>query len=287
MVWLSYALICAFSWATTDALCKKGLTENTELVVAWIRVTYAIPFLLLTWPYIKIPPLDTSFWIATATVIPCDIVGLLLYMRALKISPMSLTVPFLALTPVFVLLTSFIVLGELPSLLGSAGILLIVAGAYILNLNTGIKGVWGPFRAIRHERGSVLMIIVALIYSISSTMGKLAIMHSGPLFFGLFCFTILGVFFSILLGIRQKQAVKHIFLRPKLYLSIGFFNALMIISHFLALNLAKVAYMIAVKRTNILFGVLYGWIIFGEQRISQRLLGSGLMLSGVILIAFG
>jgi hypothetical protein len=32
------------------------------------------------------------------------------------------------------------------------------------------------------------------------------------------------------------------------------------------LNLTKVAYMIAVKHTNILFGVLYGWIIFGELK---------------------
>lgn len=108
---------------------------------------YAVPFLLLTWPYIKLPQLDATFWQATAFAIPCDIVALLLYMRALKVSPMSLTVPFLALTPVFMLFTSFLLLGELPSSLGLTGILLIAAGAYLLNVHTSKRGLWQPLRA--------------------------------------------------------------------------------------------------------------------------------------------
>jgi drug/metabolite transporter (DMT)-like permease len=287
MLWLFYALACALSWATADALCKRGLREEDELVVAWVRVGYAAPFLLLIWPCVKLPRLDATFWQATALAIPCDIVGLLLYMRALKISPMSLTVPFLALTPVFVLLTSFLVLGELPSYLGLTGILLIALGAYLLNVHASRRGLWQPLLAIASERGSILMIAVALIYSVSSTLGKLAIQHSEPVFFGVFYFTILALVFLVILLFRLGRTSNQIFSRPKLFLGIGFFNALMIMTHFLALDLTKVAYMIAVKRTNLLFGVLYGWMLFGEQNIGERLLGSGIMLLGVLLVAFG
>jgi drug/metabolite transporter (DMT)-like permease len=286
MLWLFYALICAFSWATVDALSKRGLAGENELVVAWVRVGYAVPFLLLTWPYIEVPPLDTTFWLATAVALPCDIIALLLYIRALKISPMSLTIPFLALTPIFVPLTSFLILGEAPSNLGLTSILLIVAGIYLLNVHTSKQGLWQPLRAIAHERGSLLMIAVALIYSLSSTMGKLAITHSEPVFFGLFYFTLLGIAFSLVVFPRLGRNSRQIFSQPKLFLAIGFFNALMILTHFLAMDLTQVAYMIAVKRTNILFSVVYGYFMFGEQNIGERALGSVLMLLGVLLIAF-
>jgi drug/metabolite transporter (DMT)-like permease len=285
MLWLLYALISGLSWATTDALCKQGLVKENELVLAWVRVGYAVPFFLLIWPYVDIPQLDGTFWWVMAILIPCDIVGLLLYVRALKISPMSLTIPFLALTPVFVILTSFLILGELPSRLGLAGILLIVVGAYMLNIHTSKHGIWGPLRAIAHERGSLLMIMVAFIYSFSSTLGKLAMLHSEPVFFSMFYFTAVALVFLIILLVKLGRSSKEIFLNPKLFLSIGFFNALMILTHFLALDLTKVAYMIAVKRTHLLFGVLYGWILFGEKNIGERMLGSGLMLLGILLMA--
>lgn len=286
MLWLFYALICGFSWATTDALCKKGVAEENELVIAWVRVGYAIPFLLFTWPYIKIPVLDSVFWLAIAIAIPLNILGLILYVRALKLSPLSLTIPFLALTPVFVLGVSFLILREIPSKLGLISILLIVAGIYLLNVHTGKQGIWQPLRAVTQERGSLLMIAVAFLYSITSTLAKLALNHSEPLFFSLFYFTVLALVFLVVLGIRLGRETKQIFSRPKLFLAIGLSNAIMVITHFHAMDLTKVAYMIAVKRSNLLFGVLYGWILFGEQNIGERTLGSIVILLGVALLAF-
>jgi len=46
MVWFLYALLAAFCLSTTDALCKKALKETDELVVAWVRFGFALPFLL-------------------------------------------------------------------------------------------------------------------------------------------------------------------------------------------------------------------------------------------------
>jgi uncharacterized membrane protein len=42
--------------------------------------------------------------------------------------------------------------------------------------------------------------------------------------------------------------------------------------------------MIAVKRTSLVFSVIYGWLIFKEEKIKERLIGSGLMLAGVVVI---
>ena len=59
---------------------------------------------------------------------------------------------------------------------------------------------------------------------------------------------------------------------------------LMIITHFKAVNLVEVAYMVSVKRLSILFGVIYGVMLFRETNIKERLLGATVMVSGIVMI---
>ena len=51
-----------------------------------------------------------------------------------------------------------------------------------------------------------------------------------------------------------------------------------------ALQLALVSFVIAVKRTSALFNVLWGWLIFKEQGIKERIAGSMIMIIGVVVI---
>jgi uncharacterized membrane protein len=43
--------------------------------------------------------------------------------------------------------------------------------------------------------------------------------------------------------------------------------------------------MIAVKRSSMLFGILFGAILFNEKGMGSHMTGGGLMLIGVTLIA--
>ena len=45
-----------------------------------------------------------------------------------------------------------------------------------------------------------------------------------------------------------------------------------------------VAYMIAVKRSSLLFGIVYGALVFGEARLRQHLFAGSLMVAGVALV---
>lgn len=176
MNWLFLSLSCAFFAATTDAFCKKSLTESNEYLVAWVRVAFAAPFVLLILPFIEIPALDRYFFLAILILLPLEITALILYMKAIKASPLSLTLPFLALSPVFMIFTSNLILGEKLDSYGIIGISLTTIGAYLLHVKTTRKGILEPFKAIRRERGSVYMIIVAFIYSITSNLGKMAVL---------------------------------------------------------------------------------------------------------------
>ncbi len=282
MSWVIYALITAFSIATADAISKGTLVRSNEYVVAWVRQGYALPFLTIAFFFIDIPPLDGTFWLTLLMVVPLDVTAIILYVKAISLSPLSLTIPFMALSPVFVIITAFVILGELPDISGLTGILLIVTGAYLLNVRATRHGILGPLKAIRKERGSVLMIIVALIYSLTSTLGKLAVQHSSPLFFGVFYPFVLTLVFTGIAGIKGK--LSGVISRPWIFLAIGFFTAMMMLSHFMAISLTDVAYMISVKRCSLLFSVMYGWALFREINISERLIGSALMIAGVVTI---
>lgn len=285
MTWFYYSELTAFFSASAAAFTKKAVEDSDIYTVSWVRYGYALPFLLFMLMFIEIPPLDATFFLINAVLIPIEVLAIILYVRAIKCSPLSLTLPFLALTPVFLVGTSFLILGERPDESGLVGILLVALGAYLLNIHTTKEGVLGPFRAIFREEGSLLMIGVAFLYSISSNLGKIGVLHSSPAFFAVFHPTTLAAALFPILILKTDTGLKKIFSQPVLFASIGLCYALMAITHNLAIRLIEVSYVVSVKRTSLIFGVLYGWILFRETNLWERLLGGTVMLAGVTLIA--
>ena len=286
MSWFIYAFVCAISLATADALSKKVLDDNTDpYIVAWVRTGYATPFIAVIIPFIDIPTLDGIFYIAMFLSIPLDIIALLLYMKAIKVSPLSLTLPFLSLTPVFLIGTSYVILGEKPDKSGFIGIILVVIGSYLLNVHTISRGVFEPFKAIAKEQGSVLMIVVAFVFSIGVCFGKIAVQHSNPAFFSVIYIFLLSLFLFIVVSFKSKHFLSKSISRPVPFVFIGMLIAIMIITHLKAISLIEVSYMISVKRLSILIGVIYGVMFFNETNIKERFLGAAVMVSGIIMVS--
>ncbi|MFO0793517.1 MAG: DMT family transporter [Candidatus Brocadiaceae bacterium] len=284
MNWLPLSLLCAFFIASADALCKKSLSQSDEYLIGWVRCGFAAPFLLIILFFIKIPALDLHFFLALIFLLPLETTALILYMKAIKRSPLSLTLPFLALTPVFMIGTSYLILGEKVDTYGMVGILFTSIGAYLLNVTTTRKGILEPFRAICRERGSLYMILVAFIYSITSNLGKMAILHSSPLFFSATYLPMLAIAAFPVLMWKNQGRPKIVFSHVGLFSLIGLAVALSTIAHFLAVNLIEVSYVISVKRTSLLFGIMYGALWFKEKNITERLIGGIVMIIGVIII---
>lgn len=285
MAWPILAVISAVCIATIDALTKRTLSHLTVFEMAASRLSFGLPFFLILLFFTPIPDLDRTFYLTLCAALPVEIIAFFLYMRAIQASPLSLTIPFLAFTPVFLILTGWLILGEQLSARGIVGIIFVVLGSYVLNLQEFKNGFWGPLCAIKREKGSGLMLIVAFLYSLTSAAGKKAIQHSGALFFGSFYFLILGLLVPGGLLAAQKvtwQSLKKVFYPG---LCIGILMVIMVLSHMSAISRVEAAYMIATKRTSILFSVLYGAFLFKEKNIRERFWGAALMLTGVVIIA--
>ncbi len=284
MLWFILAIATALCVATGDALTKKFFGRFSPYDMAIASSIYSLPFLIVYIFFIPIPQLDTVFWWIACILIPLDTFAFYLYMKAIKLSPLSLSIPFLSFTPVFMILTGFIVLEEVPNSWGIIGIGFVVAGSYLLNVTQVKYGYFAPFRAILREPGSILMLVVAFIYSFLAVLGKKAIQHSSPLFFGFFFLAALDITILIFFPFLEKIRWRDILKVPVKGLSVGLMLFLHALFHCLAINMIEAVYMIAVKRMSILFSVVYGWILFKEADIGARMLGALLMFAGVVFI---
>ena len=65
---------------------------------------------------------------------------------------------------------------------------------------------------------------------------------------------------------------------------VGMMMALMITSHMISISMTQAVYMIAIKRMSEVFAVLYGAWIFHEEKITERFIGTIVMIIGVFLI---
>ena len=130
------------------------------------------------------------------------------------------------------------------------------------------------------------MVMVALLYSMTSSLGKIAVTHSSPVFFG-------ATYYGAIVVCLFPLAVRHVdrsqvaaLLRRNAVPALlpGLFYAGMALTHFYAVSLASVSYVIAIKRSSLLIGSAYGFLFFGERNMKERLAGAGLMFAGFLVI---
>lgn len=285
MLWFFLSMIAAFLMATNGAYMKRFFSDVSPWDMCIIPFFYATPLCGAALLFIDIPTIGPGFFPALSWVLPLTMVAIILHFRAIHMSPLSLTLPFLSFTPVFVFVTGDLLLDETLSTWGTVGILLVVAGGYILNIDSAKHGVLGPIKAIFKEPGSAIMLIVAALYGLCSVGGKVLILHSSPMFAAMTLFGLYGPLLTIVLVGVGKASFKTITSRPLLGMGVGFFIFIEIICHNIAISLTAAAYMITIKRMAGIFSVMYGWLWFNERGIRYRLVGTGVMTLGAGCIA--
>ena len=284
MVWFILAFLTAFFESMKDVFSKKSLKDIDEYVVAWALRFFALPFVLPLLFFIEIPSLNNQFWLALIVGGTLNVITTILYIKAIKLSDLSITMPIVTFTPLFLLITSPLIVGEFPTISGVIGILLIVIGAYTLNLKKKSEGYFAPFKALLKEKGPRLMLIVAFIWSITANFDKVGVVNSSSLFWVVSINIFIAAFLSPIMLYKSRSNIKQT-LNIQTLLPVGLFSGLIHITQMTAISLTLVAYVIAIKRTSTIMSVLWGWLIFKEKGIKERLLGTVIMVLGVLFIA--
>jgi len=186
-------------------------------------------------------------------------------MTAIQAHPLALTLPYLAFTPVFMALTGWLILGETLTPAGTGGIVLVAAGAYLLNVDARRQAWWAPLGRMWRERGARLMLGTALIYSVTAVMGKGVLQFVTAGFFAALYFSVLALVALGMLLIHAPRDTGALLQRPHVHLAIGLLLGMSMLAHLTGIQQIEAAYMIAVKRSSLLFGILYGYLLFRAE----------------------
>ncbi len=210
----------------------------------------------------------------------------ILYVQAVTLSPLSLTIPYLGFTPVIAACSAWILLGEWPDWAGFAGIVLVVLGAAALHFEKGRA--WSelaaaPFR----EPGSWRMLLVALIWGSTTALDKIGIAHGSEALLA-FCVTFFSalLLLGVLVGQRTGRRSRSVTWRVGVLLLLA---ALVtgggVLCQFFAYRELLVAYVETIKRAGGLLSVVIGCLFFREGRLGQRLPAAMLIVVGTLLVA--
>ena len=108
MTWFTFAFLTALSVAVHDTCVKKWFSHLSAYEMFVFPLLYSLPLCAISLLFIRVPPLDQIFYITFLISLPLNAVPFFMYIKAIKISPLSLTVPYLAFTPVFMIGTGFL-----------------------------------------------------------------------------------------------------------------------------------------------------------------------------------
>lgn len=279
---LVLALLSSLSWATLDALRKK-LTERLGLVAIVVVLSLGQVPLFAIWAalddaHVELPAY-APFGFASVAI---NVAANLIFVYAVKVSPLSLTIPFLAFAPVFAALIGIPALGEHPSPMSWLGIVLVVVGALLL---MRVKG-QSLLRSLINEKGTLMMVVVAGLWAAGTVVDKAALEYAAPAVHGAVSTGGVGVVLLIwLVATRSLGELR------KAGSTMGLSVALVIAGtaaygfQLLALPLIWVGAFEALKRAiGLLMSVILGRIIFSESLTAQKWFAVSVMIAGTILV---
>lgn len=282
MLWALLSILSGLGDAMIFALMKK-LNGVNNLIIVWVHYTFALPFLLIVL-YFNYPQKisSTVYWTAGLNGVLLILTTYML-VKALQISRLSVSLPMLSLTPLFLVILSYVMLKEMPTVSGFIGILLIVVGAYVVNIKNG-KGFFAPFKSLLKIKGSLYVIIVAFVWAITANLFKIGILSSNAIYFSALVYSFISLIMLPLFFVNLNKNLNEMKQNFKMLFFLGVSSAFMISASSYAMIGAIVPYVISLKRSSLVFSIFIGYLFFNEKDIKNALAGTVIMLIGGILI---
>lgn len=274
--------------STSEIVSKHALlNEMSPYTTAWAVRFFALPFIIIALAIVGIPEIESDYFLALGVSGPLGVTASILYMKGLQKSDVSIVSPLSALSPILLFATTPFIVGEIPSVRGVIGVVIVVVGVYVLKIESaGTEDFLAPFKSVYSEEGAKYIFGMICIYAVTAPVDKIGVEAASPVFytFGLHVVLALGLtpFFLYDDGHKELLETKS---NAKELVSIGALSGLASLLQMTALTYTLVIYVISIKRLGILLSVMYGTIRFNEGDTRTRAIGSAIILIGTILIS--
>ncbi|CAH0480487.1 unnamed protein product [Peronospora belbahrii] len=276
---VSYGVSIALINSVVNALCdpmRKYLTKSMDpFMIVAMRGMIQVPLFVL-WAILDsnghLPQLNGLYWTSVCISGGINIITSYLYNRAIQISTLSATVPFLSFTPAFLVIVAFVVLGEVPTISGMLGVSIATLGGFWLQ---GAKDI---------NTSKDL---------ISNAFDKIGVQNSTPLVYGATIQIIVagGSYILQKMRVGGEEVYLPIGQQPKIpwkfVILTGITSVVAYYINLVATQHLEVSYVIAIKRSGCIWSVLMGRFLFRERDLRKKFPSILLMVLGVCCIVVG
>lgn len=289
-MWIFYALLSAVLVAGRRPLEKKVMNELHPFTYGFLVQCVSLPVLatiaVLSGKLVNPLHLGAQYWLPLVVIaIVFPPLNTFLYTYAIKKGELSKVLPIQSLWPVFALLLAWVTLNETPTAVASLGLLVTVLGIYALGLKG--KRLHNPLQPFREDSSSLAMLASMFLITGVGVLEKIAVQASNPMFYSLS--SSIGAVITLAIAMRvtnQKITVSMRSIAKQISL-IGLLHSTSYVSYILAIASGPIAYVSALRGTNILIGSLLGIALFNEKFTKAKKISYALIIVGTLCLVFG
>lgn len=267
-------------------VCQKHLTANGlhPLIVNFI--TYGLLSLgcifiaiIIDWPV-----LPYQFWLFSLLGGMAGALGNGFLVKALQKGDLSVLGPINSYKSVVGIIFGIFLLGEIPSIWGVLGIVLIICGSYFVldTMEEGFSWILLKRREIQYRIWAMILTAVEAVF-----IKKVILASSVTIAFISWC--VFGALFSFILlflaGLNVKgEAAKIETVHLKQFLLLVLSIGIMQFTTNYTFDHLPVGYALSIFQLSILVSVFLGHKIFKEKDLRKKLIGSMIMIIGSALV---
>lgn len=292
-MWLSFALASAVLLAIRRVYEKQLSAHFGNFSLSFATLSFSLPFLLVLFFFFPVPhdlgELSWSFWwpLLIIWILIYPIQNYFLY-RSLREGELSEVTPVSSLLPVFNIATSLFLIGEVPTLAGLFGIGITVVATYLLLTDLPVQAGVASFRRQTYNKPVLFMVVSVLCTALGSTLDKVAIEASTPVFYSFI--NVLGasiVFLLLSYAYGEQSDLKKIPRHTKTFVLLGLVFALAFVAFTTAFSLGPTSYTLAIRSGGLVLTVLWGLFFLHESHSRRKLVALALFIFGTIALSLG
>ncbi len=286
VLWYHYALGSAIFTGLAAVVTKKTLLKEHAMEFSTVLAIFNFFVSLLMINYVNFAiPLDMIVLMYIASVFGA--IAFLYTAKAIRHMEISVSSPLMNFNPAILAVLALVFLGEALSLSQIGGILLLIAGAYVLEVDHKISDLKEPIKKMFKSKYVHYIFIAMVLYAFSSVLDKIILSSIDAFTYLVVIQLFLAVNFIIMIylfhdgwhGIKHgiQSAGKWILLVAVLTTSYRLLQAQ-------ATTMAYVSLVVTVKRMGSLFAVIIGGEMFHEKGLRLKILASVIMIVGMYFV---
>jgi drug/metabolite transporter (DMT)-like permease len=269
---------------------QKRLTQREANPIFIIGATHAL-LTLAVLPLLFDPAhwvLGAEFWANMGLCALLAVAGNVLLVHALKWTDLSILGPINSYKAVISLGLGVFLIGEIPTAMGLVGVLLILAGSYLVVDRQPNQPRRNAFVQFFRERGVQLRFAALAFSATEAVFLKKALLLSSPLttfvWWSILGLPLAGIAMRLLHRRGTGTEIRLFQQHWRSYLWLALTTGIMQLTTLLTFGQWQVGYSLALFQLSTLISVFLGYYYFQEGNIRRRLVGSLVMVAGAALI---